>query len=289
MDKDHSNRNLQKASFKNGDLSFANFSGSDLRGVDFSGADLTGADFTRATAGITTTNVALIFIASLLISLLSGYTAMLAGHTLQEMLHSNETNMKVSGWMATVIILLFIIYAYWKGVGNAIRKLIIPAIAIAILLGMVMMVTGLGTGKGVLYIILAFLLVVVMFIIGTICRAAVGSLSTGIMFLVVAFGGGIFGRSIGGGIGTVVMAVACMQISKRALSGKKGFESLQKIASLITSKLGTSFRNTNLINTNFSEAKIHNVDFTHADDSSIIWNGSNRVNCINSDGKFTAK
>jgi hypothetical protein len=59
-----------------------------------------------------------------------------------------------------------------------------------------------------------------MFIVGTIARAAARTLSN-ILFMIVALSGGMFGKSVGGGIGTVAMAIACALMSKELLSGAK--------------------------------------------------------------------
>ena len=118
-----------------------------------------------------------------------------------------------------------------------------------------------------------------MFIIGTIARTAAGSLSN-ILFLVVALAGGMFGKSLGGGIGAVIMAIACMQISKRALSGAKGFKMLRRIAAGITKKYGTSFRNTQLKGADFSGSRLQNADFTHSDLTNVNWGDSKKANCI---------
>jgi uncharacterized protein YjbI with pentapeptide repeats len=76
------------------------------------------------------------------------------------------------------------------------------------------------------------------------------------------------------------LAISCVLISKKALAGAPGFESLRKIACTITAKFGTSFRNTRLSNANFSQSKIRNADFTNADVSSVQWGDSKKVNCI---------
>jgi uncharacterized protein YjbI with pentapeptide repeats len=75
----------------------------------------------------------------------------------------------------------------------------------------------------------------------------------------------MFGKSLGGGLGTVIMAISCAIISKKALGDAKGFDSLRKVATFITKRFGTSFRNSQLASANFSKSKIHNADFTNAD------------------------
>jgi uncharacterized protein YjbI with pentapeptide repeats len=283
MIKDYSNKRLQNLSFTNANLVGANFTNSDLRGTDFSGADLTIANFTNAKTGIPPLDTAIIFLTAMVVSLFSGYMAMLAGHTIQGMLASKDANVSTAAIGGVVIIILFIVYYWWKGGGNAIRYLLLPAIGVAVVIGLVAYLSGAGTGMGMLYLVLAYFLVGVMFIVGTVSRAAAGTLSSTIIFLTVALGGGMFSRSIGGGIGTIVMALSCAQISKRALSGAKGFGSLQKIAVFITSRFGTSFKNTNLSGADFSGAKIRNADFSNADISNINWAHEKKVNCIGVD------
>ena len=279
MAKDYSNKNLQKASFKNEDLSYASFSNSDLRGADFSGADLTGANFTHVRTGITPLNTILIFIAALIVSLISGYFAMLAGHTVHGMLLSRDPNIRNAGIATIVIIILFIGYAWWKGTGRAIKNLIIPVALLAAVIGLIYVVFHLGTGFGIMHQLIALLFVVIMFVVGTIARATANTLSV-ILFLIVAVSGGIFGKSIGGGLSSTIMALACAQISKRALSDAKGFDTLRKIAFYVTKRLGTSFRNTKLAEADFSQSKIHNADFTNATISMVNWGGSKKINCI---------
>jgi hypothetical protein len=253
MGKDHSQKNLQNASFKNEDLADANLSGSDLRGADFTGSNLTGADLTNVRTGITTVNVVWLFLTTLAVSLLSGYFAMLSGRTVQQMLASEDANIRIAGIITVVIVILFIVYGWWKGGRNAFLHLLLPAALLAIVVAITAKVSGYGTGYGMLYLMLTLILIAIMFVVGTVARAAAGSLSN-IVFLIVALSGGMFGRSVGGGIGTVVMAIACMQVSKRALSNVKGFEFLQRLASSVTRRFGTSFRNARLGNANYSHS-----------------------------------
>jgi hypothetical protein len=290
MNKDYSNKNLQKASFQNEDLSYASFAGSDLRGADFTGANLTGANLTHIKTGISPLNTALIFIAALIISLISGYFAMLAGTTIHEMLASKDAKVRNAGIVTIIVTILFMLYAWRKGIGKAIENLIIPFVLLAAVVGIIFIVSSLGTGLGILDQFMALLCVLIMFIVGTIARATANTLSI-ILFLVVALAGGMFGKSIGGGIAAVIMALASAQVSKRALSDAKGFESLRKIAFYVTKKIGTSFRNTKLTQADFSQSNIHNADFTNADLSAVNWGDSKKINCIknNEDGLIIMK
>lgn len=282
MGKDFSHKNLQGVSFRNEDLSHARFADSDLRGADFSGSNLSGADFTHVKTGITPRKMVLIFLAALIVSAFSGYIATLAGQTIQGMLASKERNIRISGIATIIIAFLFIAYSCWKGVGHAIRHLIIPTTIAASAIGISAIISGLGTGRGMLFLIFYLLLVAVMFVVGTVARTTAGALS-GLLFLIVAMSGAFFGKSLGGGIGTVIMATGCAIISKRALSGAQGFDVLRKVVGYVTRKFGTSFRNSRLADADFSRSSLHNSDFSDVDTSVVHWGNSKKINCISNE------
>lgn len=280
MPKDYSNQNLQGHSFVRKELIHANFHGADLRGADLSEANLTGADFSKAKTGIRPVNAAWIFLVAILVSVLSGYVSMVAGKALHHMLWSSDPNVRATALVSLILIFIFIAFSIWKGVGRAIYTLVFPVTAVAILIGIAAKITGAGTGEGMLFLCIYCYLVAIMFVIGTMARVAGGVLSSTILFLIVALSGGMFGRSIGGGIGAVVMALSCAQISKRALKGAPGFETLRKIAYSFTRRFGTSFRGSILVNADFSNSRISNSDFTGADLQGAHWENSKKQNCI---------
>jgi hypothetical protein len=268
---DFTNQTLRGRRFQRQNLEDADFSGTDLRGVDFSFANLKGARFVRVKTGITTASKLSLFLLSLVLSLLSGYIAMVSGKTAQVLLQSGEPMLRIGGYITTVFFLVFTIAAVWKGLFKVINTLLPIMIVTAIAMGLFMYLSGLGTGKGAIYGSLSLLLMAMMFIVGTIARATVGTLGSNLLFLVVALGGGMFGKSVGGGIATMIMAIACAVISKRALADESGKSVLKKIALRISSSLGTSFKNADLTNANFRDAELHNTDFSHAHLNGINW------------------
>lgn len=277
---DYKNQNLQGKSFKGMDLRNADFSGSDLRGADFTGANLAYADFSNTKAGLKQPAYIVVFIFSLVISLLSGYIAMLTGAANQVLLGSNEEYLKIAGYITTGLFLLFVLLAVWKG-GGFTLKIIFPVILIILILGPVFKMTGAGTGIGAFYSAMALILLVLMFFVGTVARASAGALSSNIIFLLVAMGGAMFGRSLGGGLGTVVMALACAVISKRALKGAKGFELLRTVSLTISTYFGTSFKAADLTNANFSNSIIKNTNFTGAKLDGINWDKAVKLYTLN--------
>jgi len=279
MNKDQSNKDLKNASFRNEDLSNANFSGSDLRGADFTGSNLTGAHLMNTKIGITPGSTFLIFVLALIVSALSGYLAMLAGQTTQIMLASEDPKVRGSGILSVIIAFIFIVYSFWKGGSKAIRQLVIPSLALVIVIGIIGYFTGLGSGKGMFYLGLSIIVVTVMLIVGTVARTAAGALSN-IVFIVVAIAGSAFSNSLGGGVGTMILAISCGLISKRALKGSENHSVLNSISEFVTRKFGTSFRSSKLTGGNFSKSEIRNADFTNAEISSVVWGDSKRNNCL---------
>ena len=277
--KDYSNRNLQKSSFANEDLRYSSFTNSDLRGVDFTGANLNGVDFTGVRTGIRPVNIFWMFALAMIISLFSGYMAMLCGTVVQELIISKQEHERMAGTLSVIITILFTWYAWRKGGHIAFKTVIIPLIVFAIIIGLIIYLSGIGTGKGMFYLGISLLLVGVMFITGTVARTIAGSLSN-LYFLIVAFSGELFSKSIGGGIGTIILAILCALISKRAVNGAEGFHFLKSIALYVTRKYGTSFRHAKMANARFSGSKLRNVDFSFTDISLVNWGNARKINCI---------
>lgn len=272
-------KNLQGKSFKDQNLQNSDFSGANLCGADFSKAVLTNADFSKCKTGLKPISAVVIFIFAMVISLLSGYIAMLTGSTVQIMLKSPDTNIFTAGYITIGLIIIFILLAIWKGGQKTLISVVVTIIA-ALLVGLVSWLSGAGTGMGSVYASLALILFVLMVIAGTISRTTAGMLASNILFLIVAVGGGMFGKSLGGGIGTVVLAVSCAIISKRILSGASDFSFIRKIALTVGSYFGTSFKDADLTGANFSESIVKNTNFTGTKLSEINWEGSKKKFCI---------
>jgi len=281
---DYSGKNLQGRRFKGEDLHNVNFSGADLRGTDFSFANLNGAQFSGVKPGIRTRSKIYLFLFALLLSFLSGYMAMLAGSTVQKMVRSDDWRLEVSGYILFGFFLIFTATALWKGLDTAISKVLIALIVITILLGIIMYLTDVGTGMGAVYGVIVLVLMAAMFVIGTVARAAIGTLGSNILFLTIAVGGSVFGRSVGGGIGTIVMAIACAFISKRALKDEAD-SLLKRVAITISTWFGTSFIHADLSNADFSDSEIRNTNFFNANLTGVNWNNSKKLFTLENESK----
>jgi uncharacterized protein YjbI with pentapeptide repeats len=275
MSVDYSQRDLQGKRFKSKDLHGSDFSGADLRGADFSFADLHGARFKNAKQGIRPRSKVYVFVFALVLSLLSGYIAMLAGTTVQGMVRSTDWRLEASGYILVFFFVIFTGAALWKGLNIAITRVLIALIAITIVLGCTMYLAGVGSGMGAVYGVFVLALMTIMFVIGTVARTTIGTLGSNILFLAIALGGGMFGRSVGGGIGTIVMALACALISKRALKDQTD-SYLKRIAVTISSWFGTSFAHADLRNADFSDSEIRNTNFFNANLTDVNWNNTKK-------------
>jgi uncharacterized protein YjbI with pentapeptide repeats len=276
----HFDKDLHKMSFRNEDLNQAYFYKSDLRGIDFSGSDLSGAKFIDVRTGIRPLYTFFIFVVALLVGAFCGYIAMLAGRTIQSMLASGDVKIRISALVTLVVILLFIAYSYWKGGLNAILQLIIPIFLFFIVVGGIGYFSQTGMEEDMLYGFLALMVTIIMLVVATIARAMTSKLSI-VLFLLVAVMGIALGKSLGGGLGTLILGVSCALFSRRALRGAKGFETLRQIAAFFIVRFGTSFRNCKMDHADFSQSKkICNTDFSHADLSYIQWGESRKLFCV---------
>lgn len=276
---EYRNQNLQGKSFKGQDLSHADFSGSDLRGADFSHANLKNANFKGVKTGIQKHHAILVFLFAIVISLLSGYIAMLTGDTIHSQIRSEDPNEVIVGYITLGYFVIFIGMSIWKGLFKTIRRVLLTMIILTAILGFLAFVTGFGTGIGALKSLLALILIGLMFVAGTISRAVAGTFASGILFVLVAMAGAMFGKSLGGGYGTVVAALACAVISKRAIIQKFRHSKVKNIALFIGTYFGTSFKKSDLTNADFSGADLKNTDFSDSNRQGVSWDNAKKVFC----------
>jgi hypothetical protein len=171
----------------------------------------------------------------------------------------------------------------WIGLFKAIKRVLVFMILLTIILGLVAYLTGYGTGIGALKSLLSLVLIGLMFLAGTISRAVAGTFASGVLFLAVAMAGAMFGKSMGGGFGTVVAALACAVISKRALNQKFRHSAVRKIALFIGTYLGTSFKGADLTKADFTDAVLQNTNFMNSKRQGVDWTQAKKTFCFEED------
>ncbi len=240
------------------------FLNEDLRGKNFDNTDLSQSVFENCKVGINFTNKVVIFLIAAALSLFAGYIAMKSGSLVQTLIQSEKPRLQIAGYMICGFFILVVVMAVWRGLNQSSIKLATSIMAFIILIGIIVFfVDGTAAGVGALYGVGAMLCVFIMLVIGAIARATAGSLQSTILFMIVAMGGGMFAKSLGGGVGTLVMTVATVLISKKALKNRN--PSLVKyIALRISTFFGTSFRNCDFTGATFKNMKVENCNFSGA-------------------------
>ena len=264
-----SGQNLQGQSFQGKNLISADFRGADIRSADFTGANLTNADFSDAVAGLDKKSSIILFLLSIFVSVMAAAVAGLGGQFMQELFEQSQyTSLAIA--IGSILLVLFLSVTFWRGLGTAIKSLVSKILLSSLAIGVLVIVTGVGSGVGVLGVIFCLILLTIVTISATIARACAGTMSN-ILFFLVAISGLLAGRSFGAGLGATAIAISSVLISKRALSGDRRDAFVLSITLAISSYFGTSFRQANLTNANFTNARLIHADFRQAVLTGICW------------------
>src|SRR6476661_5859240 len=240
MPQDFSGENLRGHNFKGQNLTGAKFIGADIRGANFTNAILREADFTRAQAGLQDRWTIFLVIISLSLSLISGfmsgYFSVLVAVFLAPGIIEQYTILPVD--VVWIVLAMFFIATISQGIGAAALAL---AGAAALALAVAVAVGGAGAvAKAV---------------------AGAAAMAAAVAGAVVAVGAGA-----GAGAGAVAVAVPALgiYIAWRALAGDEKHAFVRKIAIAFAATGGTSFRNADLTDANFTEATLKSTDFRTA-------------------------
>jgi hypothetical protein len=263
-------------SYKDEILCGSDFRGADIRGADFSGANLSDSDFSGCRSGLTIFSAVILLTLSLIISILSGYIAVLTGESLRFMMYSADYKLVVTGYFTLALFFAFLLLSMWRG--ERVMFFLLPfTISFIHIIGLIARFTGIGTGEGALQSSLSLIFLLMMVLVGTISRAVAGTTSSIVLFIIVAVSGPMFGQFVaGGGFESIVLAIACAIMSKQVLSEKSKFPVLKKISLIAGTHFGTSFANADLSGANFSGSDIKNTNFKGANLDRVNWENSKK-------------
>ncbi len=236
MPQNFSGKNLRGRNFKDQNLTGAKFIGADIRGANFTNAILKEADFTRAKAGLQRRWTIFLVTVSLFLSVISG-------------LISGQGNF----WVGV----LFTPY-------NIKQFSDTPGVIVLIVLAIFFIVTirqGIGTAAGVVAVAVAVVVVVVVAGVGA-AEAAGG----GAAAVAAAAAAVVAVAAAGEAAPAVAVAVAGLgiYIAWRALAGDEKHAFVRTFAIAFAATGGTSFRNADLTDANFTEAILKSTDFRTA-------------------------
>ncbi|MBO3461229.1 pentapeptide repeat-containing protein [Aetokthonos hydrillicola Thurmond2011] len=281
MSQDFSGQNLRGRSFKDQDLTEANFSGADIRSTDFSGANLEGANFSQVKAGLQKRWTAFLVLVSWLMSGFAGFLSTFVGVLISHASESSE--IRVSGWTALIVVIVVFIVIIRQGLNSAIAVAVAVAVAFAIAVAFVIAVVGGlfdATGFveavpyaviGAVVVVFAFAFAIAIAIAVAIAFAVAGNFAfaVAVVFAVVfaVVGNFAFATTGVGAIafaGAVAFVLLSIYISWRALKGDEKYVVIHNIAVAIAAIGGTSFRDADLTDADFTSATLKNTDFRKA-------------------------
>jgi hypothetical protein len=259
-------------------LPSAALAGLDLRGTDFTGADLRDADLSHIRSGMSRTWTCVVVFASLLLSIGIGVVAGIYTHYIHSLYASGDLRVRLVAWFVTAMLLAFIGVAIAKGLIFALRTVVPVGAGLAIIVGVVMVVSGHGTGNGILLALTLLALVVLVVALSVLVRALAGTAGK-MFFTLVALAGGLAGAAVGGGLAAGAIAVSAMLMAHRSAKLKIQYPLLARVIAAIASHGGTSFRNANLAGANLADTRLIACDFRGATLTGARFDGATMTAC----------
>ncbi len=273
MSQDYAGQYLRGRSFQGQDLTGANFSRADIRSANFRGANLTDANFSNAKAGLTDVWKAVLLAGLFALAFLSGGFALILSILVTHKTFALTT--ATVGAIATpsVVILLTVLafaalFALRAGF-NTVDALLLKGMVVATVISTTLLgyqpTWGVAIAVGTLAVIAAVFLAESVAIIvasaemvwGTIAGSAAGAIT----LVTAAVGASIAGSPAWLPLGAVGLGI---YVAWRALTGEEIDTSIRNLALAIASNGGTSFRGSNLTDTNFAQARLNSTDFREA-------------------------
>ncbi|NEQ38164.1 MAG: pentapeptide repeat-containing protein [Okeania sp. SIO3I5] len=272
--------NLRGVSFKGKDLSDADFSFADIRGTNFRGANLTGAKFCGAKAGLQKRWVVVLLAGAFVLAGISGLIALLSLVFLWE--NSNNPEEHIFGLTVLGLFIIFWGTIIFKGVNRAAAAAtVLPAIAVA------------GVGAVAFFFTVVSVAGVVLAVAGAFAVAGVVASVAGVVLAVAGAFTATFAEFLGKTLvlsGAFLLsgafALAGLQIllsasiAYRAIKGDEKYALIRSIAIAFAALCGTSFRDTNLTDTDFTYATLKSTDFRGANITRTLWKNTIKLDRI---------
>ncbi|MDB9375490.1 pentapeptide repeat-containing protein [Nodularia sphaerocarpa] len=242
MPPNYAGQNLRGRSFKGEDLTGANFSKADIRGTDFTNATLKDADFTGAKAGLQRHWAIGLLIVSWLMSAVSGFFSIFLGLLVVLIFIPDNTENFIMGIVSLIILLLFCITTIYKGLTaglGASAELFAGAGAVAGVVTIAGAIAGAGS--------IAIAGVAAGVVAGAVPIAGAGSIAIAIA-----------------GAAAVALTLFSAYIGWRSLTGNEKDAGLHSFVIAFAATGGTSFRDADLTDADFTGAILRNTDFRKA-------------------------
>ncbi|MGD1701806.1 pentapeptide repeat-containing protein [Dapis sp. BLCC M229] len=323
MPQDFSFQSLCGYSFKGQDLTGADFSHSDIRGTDFSNTLLCNAKFTDAKAGVPLHYRLGLVIISLLLSAISGLTAVLTAVFTGYLLfpYSISSDNFLASVIVLLIFVLFLTIAIRKGLQAAFGTVLIAGALLGTIMG-TMTGTVAGVAAGAVTATLTVTIVAVMTAVLTTVLAMAGTVA-GLVAGVVAIAANLAGARVGATIGimagkaaievlnntgtipgaklsavtgatnaamagTLAGSLLAAYLAWRALAKEPKFAWIRKIAITFAAMGGTNFRGADLTDADFSHSTLPSTNLRGATLTRTLWHKTQKLDCAILDNTILA-
>ncbi|MBW4503095.1 MAG: pentapeptide repeat-containing protein [Scytonema hyalinum WJT4-NPBG1] len=284
MPPDYSGQNLRGRSFKGQNLSRANFCRADLRGANFTNAILKDADFAGAKAGLRRRWTIALLIVSWLLSGLSGYLSTYTGAFVIYIFDTTNPKNMIVGVVPIFVVVVFFFVTIRKGLTAGLGAFAV-AFAVAFTGAFVLgsFVTNFATGTvfavaGAVTVAFAITIAVAgaVTVAFAFAGAVAGSVAVAFALAITAswfftFGSHSITTTDEAFVErTITLAIAFVFTLLNAYIGLRSLAVDQKNALICSLALafaatgGTSFRNADLTNADFTSATLKNTDFRNA-------------------------
>lgn len=281
--RDFSGENLRGQFFKGKNLSGANFSEADIRGVNFTNAMLYNVNFKKAEAGLQNNREISLVLGGLLFSTLTGFASANTGAFVEPILRRlpNSINPAMIAMIALCLMpfLVVLISAIRWGLEvvfqAGLTTLVITIVGtgvVAILYRDTTTMIEVGAIGGVLFVVLAEATTIAIVFVGVGTQAFVGNL-VGVVVGALVFQGAITGALV---LAFTVVLVG-NYIGWQALNGDDKYALIRTIAIAFAATGGTSFRNADLTNADFTSATLKSTDFRKANLTRTCWQNTKKL------------
>ncbi|MFN6572098.1 pentapeptide repeat-containing protein [Dendronalium sp. ChiSLP03b] len=288
---DFSGQNLRGRNFKGRqDLAGANFSYADIRGANFTNASLRGANFNHAKAGLQRRWVIGLVLVSFFLSGLLGFLWAFNAYLVLQIFNSSNIGNQITSWVALIILIAFYFITIRQGFtaslgGVAFAFAIAAAFAFATAGAEAIAIAGAGAFAGAIAIAGAgaFAGAIAIAGVGTFA-GAITSAGAGAFVGAIASAGAfaevfIFVGAFAGAIAGAGMLLS-IYIAWQAMKGNEKHSLVRNVAIAFAATGGTSFRNANLTNANFSEARLKSTDFRNTILTRTCWHQAKMLNRV---------
>jgi hypothetical protein len=198
--------------------------------------------------------------AGVIVSWLLGMVAGRVAADVRVWLHGPDARYRAVALFALAQVFVLLVVVLWKGTTFAVRRVTAVAAAVAIVVGIFMVGTGLGSGEAPVAALLLVLVTAAILLMGIFARIAAGAAAPW-LFYVSAIGGSLVGREAGGGVLVTAMAIVAALTGRRALR-RKGFDPwISRWADEAACLGGTRFRGADLTGAKLHGAMLQNSDF----------------------------